>query len=193
MYHYHILDVFDRFPKQASAIGRLVVGYGELEAGMVFCVSDVLGDSDQAVRIMFRANGENTRIELCDAIVRPTYQSLGIIDVWGETQGALRHCKKIRNQYAHSHWLEIEGDLKFGDFERAVETRAGAVSTKFSPIDMDVLTMQLDFFTYTDYLLMYLPELRKWKAGESSNPEPEAPKRAPRPPLSNLRPTDRPE
>lgn len=186
MFHLPILNLFDEFPEEGRLVGRLVVAYGELEHGLAFCIGDVLGDDDQAGRILHRVRGEKSRIEVADAIIRPTYEKLNIQDAYNETLGAVRHCRAIRNQYAHSTWVKHKNDLYFGDFENGAQKRLGELKGSFAPISLSVLRGQLEYFTYTDYSLTNLPDLRRWAAAGRPNPRPEDFPKAPRPPLNSL-------
>lgn len=193
MFHLPILHLFEQYPEEGRLVGWLVVAFGEIEHGLAFCIGDALGDDDQAGRIMFRLKGEESRIEVADAIIRPVYEKLKIADAYNETLGAVRHCKTIRNQYAHSTWLPGSDGLMFGAFEKGAKTRTGELKGTFTSISKDVLRQQLTYFTFTDYMLTYLPELRRWAAAGRSSPPPEAPARVPRPPLNSLPETDKPE
>ena len=58
-----IMPGFDRFPAEASIIGRLLAGYGELEFELCRCVAAVTIDLDAAIRAMFKDRGEYKRIQ----------------------------------------------------------------------------------------------------------------------------------
>jgi hypothetical protein len=180
--------LFDKFPDDARRIGSLV-GYGEIEFELALVVGAVLKDDDQAIRVLFRTHGEEQRIEIADALSRGAYEVAGLADCFNEAIGAINWCKKIRNQYAHSHWMDDDdGFMQFASMDAAADKRAGEVAISFSPILSDVLEMQVTWFEYTANLLRHLSRLYEWKAGGSSTPRPKAPQRVSKPPLNNLKP-----
>lgn len=175
---------FADYPEEGNMIGRLVVGYGELETLLAFCVGATLGNDDQALRLIFRVHGEEQRIEIADAIARPYLEAKGLADFWNDSLGAIRHCKAIRNQFAHSQWVTDDKGLMFGDWGKGSQKRKGEVTAQFKPIHTDVLLQQLTWFSHTGLLLQHVQKLYEW-AGESASQKPKGPKRVPRPPLSN--------
>ena len=52
------MPVFQRFPVEAEIIGRLVVGYGELELDLFNCVVMGISDFDKTAKTMFRHRSE---------------------------------------------------------------------------------------------------------------------------------------
>ncbi len=72
----HIMPAFDRYPKEAKLIGRILAGYGELEFGLCHCVGQARNDLDMVLKVMFRARGEKQRIETADAIGRSQFYIL---------------------------------------------------------------------------------------------------------------------
>jgi hypothetical protein len=100
----NILIEFDDFPQHREIVGRLLIAYGELEWALTVCVQNALNVTpSEASRILFRVRGESARIEVADAIARPLFAKVDLGAKWGNAIGAARHCRKIRNQYAHCH------------------------------------------------------------------------------------------
>ena len=91
---------------EGEIIGRLVVGYGEIELGLCHCIAQGIGDLDMALKAMFRARGETSRIDIAEAMGQKVYVSLGIGAAFREAIDAVRFCLRIRNRYAHSHFYE---------------------------------------------------------------------------------------
>lgn len=166
----------------------LIVSYGELEYQLSLLVGSVLGDNNQGIRLLFRVKGEDTRIELTDAIVRPKLSQSGLSDIFNDTIGAIRLCKTIRNQFAHSHWFSDDDGLSYYDLDAASKVREGDISLFLKPISADVLKLQANWFLYTSELINYLTARHDQVEGRLSNPLPRVPERVPRPPLNNLRP-----
>jgi hypothetical protein len=96
-----ILLPFAKFHQEAAVIGQILAGYANLEIGMLNCVSTVRDDFDTALKVMFRDRGETRRINIADALGRGFYAALGLETEFSVAIGAVRHCLKARNLYAH--------------------------------------------------------------------------------------------
>jgi len=55
-----IMPAFGLFVSEAKIIGRLVVGYGELEVDLLNCVQVVFGDFDAVLKALFARRGAAT-------------------------------------------------------------------------------------------------------------------------------------
>jgi len=64
------------------------------------CVQVVRDDFDAVLKAIFRVRGETARIDIADALGRHFYDDRGLATEFGMAVGAVRHCLKIRNQYA---------------------------------------------------------------------------------------------
>jgi len=166
------LPAFDRFPTIASAVGRLLAGYGELEFELAHCVSIVTNDPDHTFKKMFGAQGERKRIKSASDLGLNALKPSSYLDVFNLALEDMDHCRKIRNQYAHCTWGEGDGELFFVDLEE--------IAKSSTPIDFDNLTRcattaalvteQLAFFDYVQDCLTYLTvEARVQFGGLRSN------------------------
>jgi hypothetical protein len=179
-----ILPVFPRYPKEAEIIGRLLAGYGELEFELCLCLGAALGDEDTAIRVMFRARGEEARIQIADALARPKFEAAGVGPVYWEAIADMGYCRQIRNQYAHCHWTETSNGLGFLSLE--------PVARKTTPIklyavcaDAPLLEEQEAYFKYVQRCFWHLgEEYKKW-AGRSASLGFPLPKKLVRPPMDN--------
>ena len=131
------MPAFDRHSKTGTAIGRIVVGYGELEFDFCRLIAALSGNFDAAIKIMFRTRGESQRIQVADGFVRNLIPEGAFRKAYEETVAHLRYCIKIRNQYAHCNWVEsVNGaDLVFIDLEEIAKPDTSA--------DSGTLTMHL--------------------------------------------------
>lgn len=148
------------FPQHAELIGEMLLGYGELETSFLDLVAEVL-DMDTAVRILYRLRGAQSRLDVGDAILRPVLTELKLKGQYMQWLGAIRHCKRIRNQFAHCAWLAEHGRLYLADFEESANSAEGVTGLQFHGVDLPLLEEQHSFFLYTlDVSLHLLAELR---------------------------------
>jgi hypothetical protein len=186
-----ILPTLRHFPKEEQIIGRLVVGYGELEFLFHCCVGAALQDEDAAFRALFRIRGEATRIDVGDALMRQQYSATKLRDRYNEMIGAMRFCKTVRNQYAHAHWRgDKDGWVSFAALEQAAKSHAGTPTIAFTPIKLPVLTQQEEYFVYTAQTLQHLwPEYEHLTGQKLTGPRRPEPTIIPQPPLDSRPPT----
>ncbi len=181
----HIMPAFDRYPKEAELIGKILAGYGELEFSLCQCVSQVHNDFDMVLKTMYRARGEKQRIDIADAMGRSQFYILKLGDPFSEAIADIHECRKIRNRYAHCNWHDdLTGDLGFVDLEEiAKENRpAKLVDLTIRHLNVAILSQQTDYFSYLDRSLSCLNfEAQKRRGRIRTQPLP-MPKTIPRPP-----------
>jgi hypothetical protein len=118
-----------------------------------------------SARLLFRIRGEAPRLDVCDAILRPWFIKLGIGSKWDCAFGAARHCKNIRNQYAHCHWQIFNEAIHFLDFDQDAKSREGEMQVSLKKIDSNLLQEQLDYFQYAVTMLFFLHAESEKKKG----------------------------
>lgn len=178
------LSEFDDFPRELGLIGQILLAYGELEFGLLGCLAEALDiDVHTTTRILFRVRGEAARLLVADAILRPAFSKHKLKDKWITAYAAARHCKNIRNQYAHCHWQLHERKLHFMDLDEDAQTQDDVMNVNFRPIDLTLLQQQYRYFEYAAAGLYFLRDRLMRKAGKELNspPFPE-PKSIPQPP-----------
>ena len=188
-----LFSAFEKFPDINAVIGRLIMGYGEIELGMLLCVDRVLVDQFSAFRALYRMRSEVNRIEISDAILYPILSDTDLAGYYGTLIGDVRLCKDIRNQYAHSHWIanRAKTKLAFTEFEPVAKSSTSQEFT-FYPITLELLDRQEAFFIYCIDALYYLgsemSELLE-REDERKHPKPRRPKPPPkRNPAVKIRP-----
>ncbi|HKY86720.1 MAG TPA: hypothetical protein VJL90_08180 [Pseudorhodoplanes sp.] len=181
-----ILTEFDRFPEEKDLVGSLVVGYGEIEFSLMSCVGLVCmdGDMNRAARVLFRVPGEAARINVADALLKPALMTVKLDGQWSNAVGALRHCKTIRNQYAHCHWTAFEG-LEFANLDEAAGSSEGVAMVKIRRIDLTLLRQQMGYFEYAVTWLYHLYGEYEKRTGKLPTQYVDAPKVVDPPPLYN--------
>jgi hypothetical protein len=118
-----VLPVFPKkFRTEGEIIGRLVVGYGELEIDLCRCIAAAVGDLNMVVRKMFGLRGETLRVNTAVCIGKSIYELGGLGELFDETICGMRRCLKIRNQYAHCNFYDDDtGKLAVVDVEELVQ------------------------------------------------------------------------
>lgn len=167
------------FPQEAAIIGSLVVGYGEIEYDLATCVEAVVGvgEPSRGFKAMYCSKGEDGRLKLADVLCRSSFAERGLGDGFAETLHGVRHCKKIRNQYAHSNWTtaksavgEIhewsEGGLRLVLLEESAR-KAGPMIFELRTITLKLLNEQDAYFRNVRDWLIYLQVA--YRAGGASS------------------------
>jgi hypothetical protein len=112
------LLAFDKFPREALIIAHLLGGYTTIELSLMNCAHIVRDDFDTVFKSMFRVRSEGSRIDIADAFARHHYEKQQLGTQFEMAVSCLRHCLKIRNQYAHCIWYDdLSGRLAFTDVE----------------------------------------------------------------------------
>lgn len=153
------LPLFDSFPNEAALIGRLVAGYGSLETDLMLCVLVAKRDFDPVIKTMFRPRGETQRLDIADALGRPSFKKFGRETEFGMAIGAIRHCLKIRNQNAHSYFGEAKsGKLAFDSMEDVAKSPDPSDFSSITLLNIDeaLLHEQLAYFEYAEAWLHFL-------------------------------------
>ncbi len=181
-----LLLEFDEHPQEQALVGRMLMAYGEFESQTAKLVGHAF-DGNYALggRIFWRVHGAAARIDVADAIIRPFFESIGLLGQWSNALGALRYCKDIRNQYAHCNWFTEKGKpLTFINFDKDVASPEGELMLQLYPTDLTLLQKQCEYFEYTNDWLFFLDCRCRRRRGVSA-PDAVAPKSIPQPPKHN--------
>jgi hypothetical protein len=182
-----ILPTFAQFPNESAIIGRLLAGYSILEIDLLNCVQMATGDFDAALKALFRIRGEARRIEAGEKLAAPIYTSLGLAPDFGEAIAAMRHCRLIRNQYAHCQWWnDADGRFVFANLEDVAKQSWPVQSLRTLPpryVKASLLNDQEAFFKYTDDILAWVNYEGRLRAGKLANQPLAKPQRLSQPPL----------
>ena len=145
---------FLNFPEEAALIGAMVIGYGELELSFGALAGGAMQHKFAVLNALHCVRSETNRIEIADALCKTAIESLGFKAEYEVMLQALRYCLKIRNEYAHSHWAEMEGKLFVTDGEKALKN-VGSRPLWF-PVPLDMLKKQEAFFENTRMQILAL-------------------------------------
>ena len=99
----------------------------------------------------------------------------------------MRHCRDIRNQYAHStFWNDNTPNVAFANLEALAQSSAHVLDlrplTHFH-LDMPLLTAQAQFFSYTETLFAHVNFQGRFLQGKIATPLVPKPLQIPPPPL----------
>ena len=167
-----LLPAFTRHPEAGRIVGLLVTAYGELEFLLAHCVGEIIKSRDVAFKVMFRARGEEQRIVLADALARPTLTEGAYKTAFEQTISALRHCLKIRNQYAHCAWGDDARGLWFVALEENAKDNTPYDLTELTQhvLSLDLVREQEAFFLNTKLRLEALNFERQYQTGQIASP-----------------------
>jgi hypothetical protein len=182
-----ILPAFLTFHNEAAIIGRLLAGYAELEIGLMNCVSQIHDDLDMVLKTMFRTRGESQRVAVADALGRHYYAQHGLDTEFSMAIGAIGHCLKIRNQYAHCNWYDDHsGRLAFVNLEEGAKPNGyvkDLLDLTISHVDVPFLQEQEDYFAFADELTAWVNYEGRHRAGKLANQPLAKPRQRTPPPL----------
>jgi hypothetical protein len=182
----HITIAFNGHVEEGRLVGEMVTGYGELEFDWASLLSVVLNSNAKAFRTIFRLKNEANRVQIGDALMRSEMVKFKLEKPYIEALNTLSWCKKIRNQYAHSHWFTSKKTgLSFTDFEAGATENGELLKLSFSPVDLVLLEKQAHYFSYCMQLLFYLREEFAVRRGDKTKHDAKRPKQLPAPPLHN--------
>jgi hypothetical protein len=177
------------YPEEQRLVGKILTGYGDLEYLLAECMGKTIDDRQAAIRSLFRLRGGNVRLQVADAIIRPRMDAIGLKDSYDAALGGFRYSTKIRNQYAHCHWLDTgkQHGLFFTDLQTAAETAIGSLTYSMRHIDAALLKKQDCYLEYTFDWFSHLGAEYEKRAGRLASHDRKAPQIIGQPPLHNPR------
>jgi hypothetical protein len=162
-----INPAFRRHPEEAEIIGRLVVGFGEIE--IAFCTTaaktlQIHGASmyDRVMRSLYTIKVTSARLDVADQLMRPSFEKEGLAAEYLNTVDMVNCCRGLRNQYAHCNWTDNPGEdagLFFADLQDSASSPTGFFSAgefNFRHIDVPILQEQELYFSNTMEWLNFL-------------------------------------
>jgi hypothetical protein len=181
----YFMPAFHRFPNEATILGRIMAGYGELEFSLAHCISQAIDDLDMTLKAMFRARGEKQRVQIADALGRKAYSALGLETQFSEAVAGMLFCSQIRNQYAHCMWHDdYTKRLGFVDLEEIVVPNAVIADLKgltIHHVDVTLLSEQEAYFKFIEQCFTFLNFEGRKRAGKLPSHPALAPKKVDRP------------
>jgi hypothetical protein len=184
-----IMPAFGRFQDEAAIIGRILAGYAELEIELCLCVAMAKDDFDLTFKTMFRTRGETNRVQMADIVGRPCFHKFNLGSHFESAISDVKHCLKIRNQYAHCQWYDDFGRqlgiVQLEDLADKNQPVLGLAGAEIKRLDLTLLEKQEAYFVYTRDLLQYLNFECQKQAGKISKNIWSIPKKGKQPILYN--------
>lgn len=140
-----ILSEISKFPLEIAIIGRLIVGYGMLELALWRSLDAVIGNDDEATRIMFQRMGEMARLNVVEASIRDAANKIGLGEALSTAIKNTHKCREIRNKYAHAYWDDNEDFLRSAPLEKAAKAD-GDIKILLTPVTLELLIEQEERF-----------------------------------------------
>lgn len=152
---YRINPAFDRFPAEASIIGRILASFGEIELSICRNAGNSINLQGVMMKALYRLRATSQQIDVADEFMRWQHQRVGLGSEYEILMGMVRHCLKIRNLYSHCNWGDhITGGLFFADVQESAET--DNFDHYWKHVDPPLLQRQLDYFALTMEWVEYL-------------------------------------
>jgi hypothetical protein len=147
-----------RFPEEAAIIGRMVVGFGELEILACKVADSATANSTVVLRALYNLKSTSARLDFARTISAPIFEAHELASPFAVTFDALEACRTIRNQYAHCQWADDQAHpdagLFFADFQKAADQSTWIIDWKH--VDVSLLNRQESFFGSTREALLFL-------------------------------------
>jgi hypothetical protein len=182
------LAIAGTFPNEATIIGRIVIGYGELEIALMNAVHMARGgDLDMVLKVMYRTRGESQRVELADAMGRETFAGYRLTNEFETAIANMNFCRRMRNQYAHCVWQnDGTGQLGFVNLEEIAKDKVfipNLLGLTTRHLDVPLLEKQEEYLDNTEHEIAWLNFESQAKQGHPRAQIFQTPVQLPRPPL----------
>lgn len=157
---FKINPAFHRWPKEAAIVGRLLAAFGELEYQIALLASHAMTGTLQPyppiLRALYRLRSTSSRIDAADALARPAFARLKLVEDYSGMLVGVKRCLAIRNQFAHCNWADHErGGLFFVDLQDAA-AKDDEWEHDWFHVDDSLLSQHELFFVETQSWIFYL-------------------------------------
>lgn len=182
------LNPFHRFTAEGAAVGRLLLGYSNLEIDLMNCVQMACGGNLNAVlKPMFSARGESKRINRAETLGQPHFAQHHLTPHFQHAIAVIRRCLEIRNQYAHwALWDDNSGKLAFANLESLAQLKRPVNDLRklrTFHVNAALLAEQEAYYIYFDRYITWLNYEIRTRAGAMAHNIMLKPKRVKKPRL----------
>jgi hypothetical protein len=142
---------FRRHPDEAAIVGRLVVGFGEIELAVCRNAGNGLGNYEVVMRALYKQRATSGRVDTADALIESAYADAGLAVMYASTMDMVRYCLKVRNHYAHCNWADDPNGsgLFFADLQVSADSPPGQFEHLLRHVDVPLLEAQEVYFSNT--------------------------------------------
>jgi hypothetical protein len=175
-----------RFPSESTIIGRMVVGFAELEVLSCRVAAMANPFPNHVLKMLYSLRATSARIESARLLMEPQYAAVDLAEPQNITMDAVSYCLKIRNQYAHCNWGDSDpkSGLFFANLQDSAKHRDWF--TDWKQVDIPLLTKQEAFFGDVRGALLFLEvDMQRIREGSQRNHGLPEPLVLPPPPLHN--------
>ena len=147
----------NHFPEEMAALGRMVLGYSELDFTLCHAVGLALNDKWTVMNALHSLKQEAARLDIIEHLARGSFEKLGILPEFTESIFAMRYCRARRNTYAHATWIIENREMpnpkfRFTDLTEAV----WPTKLKTKVLDLPLIKLQEAYFDYTKACVLFL-------------------------------------
>lgn len=103
-----INPAFIQYPEEARLLGELVLGYGEIDILFAMMAGNAIRNRFPLLHAVNQVRSEKARIDVAHAMSVDRFKALGLAKEYARIHKAVRYCLKVRNQWAHSQWANME-------------------------------------------------------------------------------------
>jgi len=155
-------------------MGRMTIGYGELEIHFVSCAGYAFGNLDFVLRTSYAIKGEANRVKLANTMAGASYRELGLGNEYSDIYGIVKFCKQVRNQFAHSQFGDGEdGEVIFANIDDDATFSGGRFTPQWKKLTRELLREQEAYFRYArEFLLWIEGEVRNRRDRAAGNKRP---------------------
>lgn len=173
-----INPAFVRYPEEAKLLGEMVLGYGELDITFCMMCGKAIHQQFELLHAVNQVRSETARLDIANAMAGKGFSTLGLEAEYARLLRCMRVCLRIRNQWAHSQWGDMDPHgLAFTRTDGDVFA-APVKPTVWLSIKVDLLRKQEAYFEHTRLrLLVLLSNLTPILVGKKGllRPPPEMP------------------
>ncbi len=182
------LNPFYKFTAEGAAVGRLLLGYSNLEIDLMNCVQMACGGNLNAVlKRMYSTRGKSKRIGRAEALGHPHFAQHHLTPAFQHAIAVIRRCLQIRNQYAHwALWDDSSGKLAFANLESLAKLKRPVNDLRklrTFHVNATLLAEQEAYYIYCDRYTSWLNFEIRFRAGALPHNILPKPKRVKRPRL----------
>lgn len=101
-----INPALETYPDECSLIGRMVVGYGELDITMVSTSGDAMGMTLPLLDALDQVQSEQKKIVVVRKLAEASFGRLGLGEQFDQALTSIERCRVMRNYLAHCHYSD---------------------------------------------------------------------------------------